>query len=90
MSAIFAKRLQRELRELQASPPVGIAVETVNDSLKQWSIRIDGPEETLYAGEQFHLQFRFPEAYPLESPEVIFLDPVPVHPHVYSNGHICL
>jgi ubiquitin-protein ligase len=29
--------------------------------------------------------------YPFDSPEVTFLGPnIPVHPHVYSNGHICL
>ncbi|RYG65993.1 hypothetical protein EON64_10745, partial [archaeon] len=25
-----------------------------------------------------------------DSPEVTFLPPVPVHSHIYSNGHICL
>lgn len=26
----------------------------------------------------------------MDSPEVVFLTPAPVHPHIYSNGHICL
>jgi ubiquitin-conjugating enzyme E2 W len=26
----------------------------------------------------------------MDSPEVVFLLPAPMHPHVYSNGHICL
>lgn len=26
----------------------------------------------------------------MESPEVVFLLPSPIHPHIYSNGHICL
>ena len=27
----------------------------------------------------------------MESPQVVFMQPhIPVHPHVYSNGHICL
>lgn len=39
----------------------------------------------------FHrLQFKFPDRYPLESPEVVFLPEAPVHPHIYSNGHVCL
>jgi len=38
----------------------------------------------------FRLQFSFPRDYPIDSPEVIFLPPAPVHPHIYSNGHICL
>jgi len=44
----------------------------------------------LYAGEEFVLQFRFSQQYPLESPEVMFVGTVPIHPHIYSNGHICL
>jgi hypothetical protein len=36
------------------------------------------------------LQIKFTDRYPLEPPEVVFLAPPPVHPHIYSNGHICL
>jgi hypothetical protein len=36
------------------------------------------------------LNIKFTERYPLEPPEVTFLTPTPVHPHIYSNGHICL
>lgn len=46
----------------------------------------------LFAATLFFLfQFRFPDEYPFSSPEVIFIgDNIPIHPHVYSNGHICL
>ena len=27
---------------------------------------------------------------PIESPEVIFVGPIPCHEHIYSNGFICL
>ena len=30
------------------------------------------------------------DRYPMESPEVVFIPPSPEHPHIYSNGHICL
>ena len=76
-------------------------------------IKVVGSEGTLYQGEVFFLQFRFPTMYPMESPEVyhliliilfwvfeiIFLclskvifigNNIPIHPHIYSNGHICL
>lgn len=42
------------------------------------------------AGETFRLRILFSERYPLEPPEVTFVPPSPVHPHIYSNGHICL
>lgn len=35
-------------------------------------------------------QFTFNNNYPIESPEVIFVGDVPVHEHIYSNGHICI
>eukprot|EP00826_Nyctotherus_ovalis_P065697 TRINITY_DN9662_c0_g1_i29.p3 TRINITY_DN9662_c0_g1~~TRINITY_DN9662_c0_g1_i29.p3 ORF type:complete len:119 (-),score=22.84 TRINITY_DN9662_c0_g1_i29:64-420(-) len=45
---------------------------------------------TVYAGEEFTLQFRYTDKYPFESPEVMFINKPPIHPHVYSNGFICL
>ncbi len=50
-----------------------------------------GPAHTLYDNECFSLSFKFGPKYPFDSPEVVFVgDNIPVHPHVYSNGHICL
>ncbi|VVC38679.1 Ubiquitin-conjugating enzyme E2,Ubiquitin-conjugating enzyme/RWD-like [Cinara cedri] len=52
---------------------------------------MQGAEGTIYDKEHFQLQFKFGPSYPFESPEVIFVGQnIPVHPHVYSNGHICL
>ena len=43
-------------------------------------------------GEVFALQFTFEPEYPISSPEVVFVADngyqTPVHPHVYSNGHV--
>jgi ubiquitin-conjugating enzyme E2 W len=51
---------------------------------------VAGAPGTLYTGETYQLQVDFPEHYPMEAPQVIFLHPAPMHPHIYSNGHICL
>ena len=52
---------------------------------------MSGPSGTLFDGEDFSLQFKFGPKYPFDSPEVIFVgDDIPEHPHIYSNGHICL
>ena len=52
---------------------------------------MSGPTGTLYDGENFSLQFKFGPKYPFDSPEVIFIgEDIPIHPHIYSNGHICL
>ncbi|PFH37929.1 ubiquitin-conjugating enzyme subfamily protein [Besnoitia besnoiti] len=56
-----------------------------------WLLALEGAEGTLYAKQVFLLRFRFSPKYPIEPPEVTFVPPfLPVHPHVYSNGHICL
>ncbi|KAI9352979.1 ubiquitin-conjugating enzyme/RWD-like protein [Zopfochytrium polystomum] len=89
MSNIFAKRLTKEYRDLLSNPPAGLSVEFADDNLKIWKIKVVGASGTLYAGEEFYLQFKFGNNYPLDSPEVIFVEKVPVHPHV-CNGHICL
>ncbi|GAM19674.1 hypothetical protein SAMD00019534_028490, partial [Acytostelium subglobosum LB1] len=88
-SARYTKRLQKELLDLQTNPPGGISVEEANN-FERWVINILGSPGTIYSGEVFRLQFRFNSSYPLESPEVVFIGLAPVHPHIYSNGHICL
>jgi len=55
-----------------------------------WHVTFSGSAGSLYEGEIFTLRIRFTNEYPMESPEVVFLDPAPMHSHIYSNGHICL
>ncbi|KAL6637143.1 hypothetical protein ACP70R_024715 [Stipagrostis hirtigluma subsp. patula] len=62
----------------------------VSDNLQRWVIKVAWVAGTLYAGETYQLQVDFPEHYLMEAPQVIFLNPAPMHPHIYSNGHICL
>uniref|UniRef100_A0A1D1YN01 E2 ubiquitin-conjugating enzyme n=1 Tax=Anthurium amnicola TaxID=1678845 RepID=A0A1D1YN01_9ARAE len=89
LSKIACNRLQKELAEWQVNPPVGFK-HKVTDNLQRWIIEVVGAPGTLYASETYQLQVDFPEHYPMEAPQVIFLQPAPLHPHIYSNGHICL
>ncbi|KAF8763068.1 hypothetical protein HU200_008918 [Digitaria exilis] len=89
LTKIACNRLQKELAEWQLSPPAGFK-HKVSDNLQRWVIEVTGAAGTLYAGETYQLQVDFPEHYPMEAPQVIFLNPAPMHPHIYSNGHICL
>ncbi|CUA73737.1 ubiquitin-conjugating enzyme E2 W [Rhizoctonia solani] len=95
MSSIATKRLSKEIKELldpEKGPPVGIKVLNADD-LKIWTLSIEVLGESVYQGEVFVLRFTFTDRYPMESPEVVFLVneeyQAPIHPHVYSNGHIC-
>ncbi|KAI8548887.1 hypothetical protein RHMOL_Rhmol07G0309000 [Rhododendron molle] len=76
LSKIACNRLQKELVEWQVNPPSGFK-HKVTDNLQRWVIEVNGAPGTLYAGEMYQLQ-------------VIFVPPAPLHPHIYSNGHICL
>ena len=59
-------------------------------SEKRWLVDIDGPVDSPFQGEKFTLDITFTNDYPIESPIVKFQAPGPDHPHIYSNGHICL
>ncbi|XP_057766036.1 probable ubiquitin-conjugating enzyme E2 18 isoform X2 [Salvia miltiorrhiza] len=89
LSKIACNRLQKELVEWQVNPPAGFKHKPT-DNLKRWVIEVNGAPGTLYSGETYQLQVDFPEHYPMEAPQVIFVPPAPLHPHIYSNGHICL
>jgi len=82
------KRLQKELERLQSDPIPGVSLASAEPAA--WTMAMAGAAGTLYDGEAMLLKFDFDDKYPFEAPACVFLDPVPVHPHVYSNGHICL
>ncbi|KAF8973838.1 ubiquitin conjugating enzyme [Flammula alnicola] len=93
MASISSRRLAKELREIQAEGcPVGITLLEANDFAK-WLFTIEVMGDSLYQGEVYTLQFRFDSHYPISSPAVQFVvtdgKQAPIHPHVYSNGHIC-
>merc|ERR1711881_820344 len=65
------------------------------DDLKEWYMDIEVLDDNpIYKGEKYRLKFMFSNNYPIEAPEVVFVKdeahPIPMHPHVYSNGIICL
>jgi len=92
MSGISRKRLGKELVEIQKDCPAGITLLQADD-LAVWLLSIEVLGESVYKGEVFSLRFTFGPRYPIESPEVVFVvdgtHQAPIHPHVYSNGHIC-
>ncbi|KAF7319736.1 UBIQUITIN-CONJUGAT-2 domain-containing protein [Mycena kentingensis (nom. inval.)] len=93
MASISARRLGKELMELKteeiAGTPVGIELVKADDFETWWfTIEVMGESSEVYT-----LQFRFEPNYPIASPAVTFVvtdgREAPLHPHVYSNGHIC-
>ncbi|ORY75972.1 ubiquitin-conjugating enzyme/RWD-like protein [Leucosporidium creatinivorum] len=94
-SRISAKRLTKELTELKTNgPPTGCTLIQADD-LECWVVSLQVLGESVYEGEEFALRFKFSSSYPIDSPEVTFVNcpergwKAPVHPHIYTNGHIC-
>eukprot|EP00873_Tetraselmis_striata_P003364 jgi/Tetstr1/423628/TSEL_001400.t1 len=92
LSTMAVRRIQHELNDwLTSEGSDGILLEEC-EPMNVWTIIMKGPDggTRLYEEEVFRLRVTFAPNYPMEPPEVIFLPEVPVHPHIYSNGHICL
>jgi len=91
---LSTKRLMKELAEINSKgTPDGIVpLDLQSTACWVFLISVLG-EETVYKGETFALRMKFGDRYPIECPEVTFVADKdyqpPLHPHVYSNGHIC-
>ncbi|ORY19423.1 ubiquitin-conjugating enzyme/RWD-like protein [Clohesyomyces aquaticus] len=88
------KRLGKELSKMQSGLPNGIELIKADD-FKEWLLDIRVVDANpIYQGEVYRIKFMFSPNYPIEAPEVVFVQdeshPIPYHPHIYSNGIICL
>ncbi|ROL44607.1 Ubiquitin-conjugating enzyme E2 W, partial [Anabarilius grahami] len=65
------KRLQKELMALQSDPPPGMTLNerSVQNTITEWLIDMEGAPGTLYEGEKFQLLFKFSGRYPFDSPQ---------------------
>ncbi|KAF1932021.1 ubiquitin conjugating enzyme [Didymella exigua CBS 183.55] len=89
-----SRRLSKELTKMQGQLPLGITLVSA-DNFETWFVDIQVIDPNpLYANETYRLKFMFSQNYPIEPPEVVFVKddahPIPWHPHIYTNGIICL
>ena len=83
------KRIQAELAEIILDPPCGIIAAPKDNDIFEWEARLNGPEETPYAGGVFFLDIHFPEEYPFQPPKITFRTRI-YHCNINSHGVICL
>eukprot|EP00764_Aduncisulcus_paluster_P013590 gnl/Carplike_NY0171/7153_a9870_229.p1 GENE.gnl/Carplike_NY0171/7153_a9870_229~~gnl/Carplike_NY0171/7153_a9870_229.p1 ORF type:complete len:162 (+),score=21.68 gnl/Carplike_NY0171/7153_a9870_229:33-518(+) len=91
MTSIAVKRLMSEIKEIQGGSLAEFAIAMAVETNYELTFFIPGPPDSVYAGESFKLSV-LPQLadYPYKPPICIFQRPSPIHPHIYSNGHICL
>ncbi|PGH01961.1 hypothetical protein AJ80_08943 [Polytolypa hystricis UAMH7299] len=80
--------------QMHSSLPPGVEIIRADD-LEEWLMDIRVLDSNpIYLNEIYRLKFTFSKSYPIEPPEVQFVKypdrPIPIHPHIYSNGIICL
>ena len=86
------RRLLRDLKKIKSinSSEKQFDASPNSENLFLWNARIFGPSETIWDGAVFKLNIEYPQDYPHHPPSVKFIDIIPFHPNVYSNGQICL
>jgi ubiquitin-conjugating enzyme E2 Z len=88
-----AKRLVKDIKQLQKEPLEGIFyIHDEKDMLKGNALII-GPPDTPYEGGYYLFKFIFPSDYPFSPPKITYHtnDGVTrMHPNLYKNGKVCL
>ncbi|CAD8110139.1 unnamed protein product [Paramecium primaurelia] len=63
MQSRMAKRLQKDLEQMQKAYADQFNVRMPNNDIKHWIVAFEGAKGTLYQGEKFELQFKFSNEY---------------------------
>ncbi|KAL4432762.1 hypothetical protein ABPG74_011583 [Tetrahymena malaccensis] len=82
-------RIMKETQKLQTEQVPGIDVVPNKDNFRHFYVKIQGPDNTPYAGGVFSAELLLPEQYPMNPPKVIFCTKI-YHPNIDNLGRICL
>ncbi|KAG7193032.1 Ubiquitin-conjugating enzyme E2 6 [Scheffersomyces spartinae] len=81
------KKLTKEYRSIQASPPQYIVAKPSDANILEWHYVITGPPKTPYEDGQYHGILRFPKEYPFLPPSIIMITPLG---RFQCNTRLCL
>lgn len=83
-----------EFTRLQKCEILGMSLQQCTESLPlHWKVSfndVDLLRSSPYAGMRFQLEVTIDSDFPRQPPTLVFAGDPPLHPHVYSNGFICL
>lgn len=89
-------RIMKEIRALEADPSSLPDIEVqLTDNLHVLYADIYARGNPLYGDDKpYRVKVMLTEEYPFVAPVCLFITSensgIPIHPHIYSNGHICL
>jgi len=69
------KRLAKEYKNIQESPPPYITAHPSESNILEWVYLIDGPPDTPYTGGQYFGTLVFPPDYPFKPPAIRMMTP---------------
>ncbi|KAJ2744272.1 ubiquitin-conjugating enzyme E2 N [Coemansia sp. BCRC 34301] len=87
--SMVSKRIIKEVERLRLDPVPGIEAELIDDNIRYFSVRMNGPNDSPYADRCFLLELFLPDEYPMSPPKVRFLTKI-YHPNIDKLGRICL
>jgi len=88
----------RDLLEQDTRLPLRLRIERGSLDFREFSLKLSGISafvaDPCSTGQStapaFSLNFRVPEGYPFSTiPNISFGEPVPLHPHIWTDGRIC-
>lgn len=81
------KRLNKEYKSIQATPPPFIHAKPNDENILEWHFIITGPPSTPYENGQYHGLLRFPSEYPFAPPAISVITP---NGRFACNTRLCL
>lgn len=85
------RRIHKELLHFQKEPPEDKSIVSLGPAedtdMFHWTGVIAGPDDSVYAGGQFHIDIRLPVDYPFKPPRVRFTTKI-FHPNIHDCGSI--